>query len=376
MADRLIADVPVGILLSGGLDSSLVAAFTKRHKPNLKSFNIKFAEASFDESPHAQAVAAHLGLDHRTIECDEGAIAGAFGEVLGKLDLLLADASILPTYLLARETRRHVTVALGGDGADELFLGYPNFSVRRFAGAMAHVPAGAGTLFRSLLGLMPGGESYMNLPFRLRQLSYGFGKPADSQSLHWMSGLGPEERTAIWPDAAMERRLDESVSALGRESWGEPAEGGVERLSRLFVRTYLPDSVLAKVDRAAMMHALEVRTPFLAREIGEFALRLDTGLKSTGGAGKRVLRQLALRHLPADIVTRRKHGFSVPLARLLRTTLRRQAEALLLESTGTVSGLFRRPALENLLRAHGSGIRDNSRQIWTLCVLMSVTGRI
>jgi asparagine synthase (glutamine-hydrolysing) len=368
--------VPVGILLSGGLDSSLVAAFTKRHKPHLKSFNIKFADVSFDESAHAEAVAAHLGLDHQTIAVGDDAIAAAFGEVLGRLDLLLADASILPTHILARETRKRVTVALGGDGADELFLGYPNFSARRLAGPMSAIPSAAGTAFRALLDALPGDESYMSLPFKLRQLSYGFGKSADSQSLYWMAGLGPQARAELWPDAAAERDLDRTLAALGEASWGPPATDPVERLSRLFLRGYLPDSVLAKVDRASMFHALEVRTPFLARDIAEYALGLDRDLKLGGGAGKRVLRALAMRHLPAEIVLRPKHGFAVPLARLLRTGLRTVAEAMLLETKGPASNFLHRPALEKLLREHREGARDNSRQIWTLCVLVSVTDRI
>jgi asparagine synthase (glutamine-hydrolysing) len=375
VAERLIADVPVGILLSGGLDSSLVAAFVRRHKPHLKSFNIRFPDASFDESPHAAAVAAHLGLDHHTINCDDEAIAGAFGEVIGRLDMLLADASILPTYLLSRETRKHVTVALGGDGADELFLGYPNFAVRRYAGVMSRIPEFMGNQLREALRHLPGSDSYMNLPFRLRQLSFGFGKPADAQSLYWMTGLGPEERMEIWPDEAMEESLEADIAAFATHGWGPEPADDVERLSRQFIRGYLPDSVLAKVDRASMLHALEVRTPFLSREVAEFAMGLDPDFKLGGTSGKRVLRTLASRHLPADVTTRRKHGFSVPLARLFRTGLRSQAETLLLETNGPLAGAIHRPALEELLRAHMSGKRDNSRQIWTLCVLMAVTQR-
>jgi asparagine synthase (glutamine-hydrolysing) len=376
VAERLIADVPVGLFLSGGLDSSLVAAYARRHAHRLKSFGVGFPDASYDEGAHAEALARRLGLDHRTILCDDRTLEGSFDAILGGLDHLLGDPSILPTYVLCREARREVTVAVGGDGADELFLGYPNFQARRHAGAMARIPASWGRYLRGALSGLPVSGGYMNLPFKLRQLSYGFGNNPDAQSLLWMSGLGPEERGEIWPDERLESDLRNAVQAAARDHWGPDPSDGVERLCRLFLRGYLPDAILAKVDRASMLSSLEVRAPYLARDVAEFALTLDTRSKLSGSTGKRVMRVLARRHLPPDVASRPKHGFAPPLARLFRSGLRGRARAAILESGGPLAGVLNRRALESMLDEHDRGVRDHGRRIWTLCVLLAVTSRI
>lgn len=375
VADRLISDVPIGIFLSGGLDSSILAAFARRVRPDLASFSIRFdGEASFDESPYAETVARHLGLRHTTIPLGRDTIASAFIQVLDRLDELLADSSILPTYLLSRETRRHVTVALGGDGADELFLGYPNFKVRRLAEVMALLPARAGSIFRSLSRLVPDSGGYMSNLFRLRQLSFGFGQNPDAQSLFWMQGLGQDDRARIWRQDGRHSTTAPMLEALAVAHDGESGNlNPVERLCRLFLRGYLPDSVLAKVDRASMAHALEVRAPFLGRDLAEFALTLPTLMKLRGKSGKYLLRQVGLRHLPREIVERPKHGFAVPLADLFRKELKAETAGILLETPGPAQHLLHRPGIEALWREHLSGRRDNSRQIWTLCVLAKVT---
>ncbi|MBE0533476.1 MAG: asparagine synthase (glutamine-hydrolyzing) [Rhodospirillales bacterium] len=371
--DRLVADVPVGIFLSGGLDSSLVAAYAKRCDPNVHSFSIKFEDASFDESSHAEAAARHLALRHRTIPVGRDAIVDAFDGVLARLDEPMADASILPTYLLSQVTREHVTVALGGDGADELFLGYPNFMVRRYAGMMSLLPSALGAAVRKVLSALPATSGYMNWPFKFSQLSFGFGRPPEVQSLYWMSGLAATDQSRVWPGGNVDQLLASQFEVLAGECWGESDVDAVGILARLFLRGYLPDSVLTKVDRASMYHALEVRAPFLSKAIGEFALSLPTGFKLRHGTGKYILRRLARRYLPSDIVMRGKHGFAVPLASLFRGRLRGRIGELVLEASGPIHDALHRPALEKLLRDHWQGRHDNSRQIWTLCVLAAVT---
>jgi asparagine synthase (glutamine-hydrolysing) len=190
---QLVADVPVGIFLSGGLDSSLIAAIARRNHPDVSTFTVRFDQAGFDESAHAEAVAGALGTRHHTIELSGQNRADAFDELISTVDIPLADSSLLPTYLLCRATRRHVTVALGGDGADELFVGYPNFRLLWTTPALAALPEGTGKLLRGIADRMPGSQGYMDKRFLLRQLAHGVGAPSAQQSMRWRSAIAPQE---------------------------------------------------------------------------------------------------------------------------------------------------------------------------------------
>jgi asparagine synthase (glutamine-hydrolysing) len=186
--DRLVADVPVGVFLSGGIDSSLIAAFVARHAPGLTALTVAVPGTGYDETPAARTLARSLGLKHEVIALDEAALLDAFAVLDRRMDEPLADASLLPTWVLCRAARRHVTVALGGDGADELFAGYISFRANRAAARLARIPARAGAAARRLLAGLPQGSAYMNPLFLLRQLSQGFsGAAADLQ--HFFTGL-------------------------------------------------------------------------------------------------------------------------------------------------------------------------------------------
>ena len=195
---QLVADVPVGIFLSGGLDSSLIAAMAKRHHSDVATFTIKFPQASFDESGYAEEVANIIGTRHTTIELSRRNCVDGIQNLLGKIDQPFADSSLLPTYLLCQATRQHVTVALGGDGADELLLGYPNFKVLRFARLLQSIPGRFGKSVESIAGMLPRSHEYMNSAFLLRQLSYGLGVPANMQSIYWMSAIAAREQNDLW----------------------------------------------------------------------------------------------------------------------------------------------------------------------------------
>src|SRR5207248_4692696 len=179
---RLIADVPVGVFLSGGIDSSLVAAIAMQASPETTAFTVRIAGSGFDETPHAAAVARYLGVRHEIVELGERDLLDACDAITARLGEPLADSSLLPTYLVCRAARERMTVALGGDGADELFAGYPNFPVQRFAPAMRRIPTRLGHLIETIAAALPGDGGYMNWPFLLRQLSHGFGAAPDRQS--------------------------------------------------------------------------------------------------------------------------------------------------------------------------------------------------
>ncbi len=367
--ERLIADVPVGVFLSGGIDSSLVAALVGKHVPGLTAFTVRMPDASYDETPAARGLAARLGLSHEVIELDDAAILHGLDVLAARLDEPFADASIVPTSVLCRAARQRVTVALGGDGADELFAGYISFKANRAAGAMAAMPGWLGRAVRMALGVLPHRGSYMSVDFLLRQLSQAAGLPPARQWVACMAPFAPEELDRLWrPDVrkSAEASAEDPISGLlsepGQSSWS------TAELIRLFVSTYLPEDILFKVDRSSMYSSLEVRAPFLGRAFAEYAMSLPSRDKISGLSTKHLFRKLALRHIPREIVERGKHGFAIPLPRLLRGPLRDSVGASLLDRRSPLHAWFERREIERLWSAHQAGT-DHRKKIWTLYTL-------
>jgi asparagine synthase (glutamine-hydrolysing) len=369
--DRLVADVPVGVFLSGGVDSSLIAAYVAKHTPGLTAFTVSMPQENYDEAPAAMALANSLGLDHEVITLDDAALLQAFDSVTARMDEPLADSSLLATWIVSRAARSRVTVALGGDGADELFAGYINFPTNRLASLLARVPPAAGRALRALLSAIPHDNSYMSTDFLLRQISLGFGVDPSRQWAACMAPFAQEELNRLWqPDARVvpDDPIGESLQARGEKPWS------TSELSYLFATTYLPEDILQKVDRASMYVSLEVRTPFLGRAFAEYALSLPGRDKLNGFKTKHLLKKLALRHLPRETVERKKHGFAIPLGRLLRGRLREAVGEALLGQASLLRQWFQRDMIEDLWTQHQSGTRDHRKKIWTLfCLSTALT---
>jgi asparagine synthase (glutamine-hydrolysing) len=310
---RMLADVPVGILLSGGIDSSGIAALAaSASKPGeLRTFSVGFEEASFDESRHAERVASALGARHRAIGFRAQAARAAFDEILTRLDEPLADPSLLPATLLCRAARRDVTVALGGDGADELFGGYAPFRALRAAELYARlVPKPLHAAIRLLAARLPTSHAYLSLDFRIKRALAGLSYPARLWNPLWLAPLEPREIAELLGEPApVEEIYSEAI-----EAW-ETSIGGslVERTLVYFTRLYLENDVLVKMDRAGMLHGLEVRSPYLDREVVELARRLPTRWKLHRGETKRLLRRALAPLLPPEVLRRPKQGFGVPI---------------------------------------------------------------
>jgi asparagine synthase (glutamine-hydrolysing) len=370
---RLVADVPVGVFLSGGLDSSLVAAFAAKHMSAVTAFSVRMDGASFDETPFARTAAEHIGIPHEVVEFRQADLMNAFDSVAEHLDEPMADASLLPTFLVCQAARRQVTVALGGDGADELFAGYPNFIARRLGALMALTPRVAGSALRLAIDALSSAESYMGLGFKLRQLSYGFGHHPDHQTHQWMAAFSAAEQRSLWRSDAIPAETD---GGLGRQVTRILSESGCrdgfDRLQYLFIVGYLAEDILTKVDRASMYNSLEVRAPFLARDFAEYALSLPQGDKLNGLETKSLLKKMALRHLPESVVRRRKHGFAPPLASMLRGPLKGRVGDILFDAGNPLASWFRREEIERYWHEHQSGRRDHHRKLWTLGMLMRV----
>lgn len=363
---RLVADVPVGVFLSGGIDSALIAALASEYAPGIAAYTIRFEGEGYDETPYAAAVAEKYGLRHEVRDVSDAAALHALDCIEMKLDEPFADASIVPTYLVCEAARAGVTVALGGDGADELFAGYMNFQAGRMARLMAALPRISGPALRALLAPLPASDRYMSLPFKLAQLSQGFGAPAAHQAFLWMAPFNDASRRSLLADPLPVAGGLRTVDALSEYGWKEDT---TRLLQRLFTSIYLPDDILTKVDRASMYNSLEVRAPYLAREIAEFAFSLPSSWQMRGFTTKALLRRLAGRYLPADVARRGKHGFALPVAGMLRGVLRERVTDVLLDRENPLAGLFRRTEIERLLAAHMSGRRDHRKRLWSLYAL-------
>jgi asparagine synthase (glutamine-hydrolysing) len=315
---RLMADVPVGVFLSGGLDSSVVLAALAAggQGSRFDTFTIGFTEASFDESPHARAVAEHIGTRHHERRLDMDRARNLIPSVLARLDEPLGDASILPTSMLSAFAREKVTVALSGDGGDELFAGYDPFLALRPAEAYARfVPGWGHKGLRRLADLLPISHANMSLDFKLRRSLMGLSYAENVRLPVWMAPLEPNDIIELFEAPLRVEELYDEAIAL----WdGRPELAPVDRALEFFTAFYLPDDILMKVDRAAMMHSLETRAVFLDNDLVAFCERLPNRFKFRNGERKYLLKQVARSLLPKAIVDRKKKGFGIPLAKWLR----------------------------------------------------------
>lgn len=372
VARRMVADVPLGIFLSGGIDSSAVAYYAqKRSAKPIQTFSIGFADRSFDESEHAREVARLLGTGHHTLELSVSDALELIPRITDMLDEPLADASVIPTYLLSKFARRHVTVALGGDGGDELFAGYPTFQAGKLLSFYEHIPL---SLRRSLIEpaiqALPVKNSYFSLEFKLKKFLSGL--DGDREHLHqrWMGSFNKESRTKLYkPEiggALIKHNEFEDIDKYALEA---SSFGYQNRMLYIYQRMYMMDCVLVKVDRASMLNSLEVRAPFLDYTVVDFVNRLPYDLKCHGMTTKYLLKQLMKNKLPARIINRRKQGFGVPLAGWLRKELKDFCNQMLSEEAINRAGLFNYDYIDELKREHFESRRDNRKELWTLITL-------
>jgi asparagine synthase (glutamine-hydrolysing) len=361
---RLVADVPLGILLSGGVDSSVIAALMARLVPGrVKTFTVGFeGDAFFDERPHAERVARHIGSEHHASVVRPQA-AELMETLLHHHDEPFGDSSALPTYLVAREARRHVTVVLNGDGGDEVFAGYDRFYAALLA---ARVPVQARQILAQLARLLPEGGDYHGRLRRLRRFAGKAALPLAERIFAWSGFFDLPEIAALDPGGLLDRDrvLASYVSTLGRYP-------GASLLSRLLysnARTYLLDDLLPKMDRMTMAHALEARSPMLDRALAEYVATLPDALKRSGSSGKIVLKAISRELLPPGIVDRPKHGFGLPLGAWFRGELRPMVEDTLC-SGACVNRWLRADAVRRLFDEHVAGRADRGHQLWTLLTL-------
>jgi asparagine synthase (glutamine-hydrolysing) len=362
---RLVSDVPLGAFLSGGIDSSSVVAMMTETHPRgaVETFSIGFADPSFDESEHARRVAAHFGTEHHEEVFTPAAMAEVLPTVADFLDEPLADASILPTYLLSRFTREHVTVALGGDGGDELLAGYPTFPADRAARLYVVPRVLHERVVMPLAERLPVSTKNFSLDFRVKRFLRGAGARADVRHPTWLGSFSPAEQDVLLTHAAGDPYAEQRQLYAGA-----PTKHPVERLIYLYAKTYLEDDVLVKVDRASMACSLEVRAPFLDVELVEFLGGVPPRLKLRGFGTKRLLKRALGDVLPPGIANRPKKGFGIPVAEWLKGALREPLQDELSPARIREQGIFEAAMVERLIKEHMDGRRDHRKPLWTLLV--------
>ena len=381
VAARMVADVPVGAFLSGGVDSSVVVALMQRHSVHkVRTFTIGFADRAFDESAEAAAVAAHLGTDHTPLEVSDAAAAELIPELPDIWDEPFGDISEIPMHLVSKLARSQVTVSLSGDGGDELFAGYNRHAwlerlwrraaplpdpVRRMAGsALLRIPPG-------LVDGAARATAFMPTRMQVRNPASKVAKVAKV-----LASSGPEDAyfslVSYWDDAeSMVVGAGSSVSMASRPSEWPALDGITEQMLWLDLVGYLPDDILTKLDRAAMATSLETRVPFLDRSVFDLAWRLPMSVKLHAGTTKWLLRQVLYRHVPAALVERPKMGFGFPIGPMLRGSLRPWAEDLLDDGRLRRQGVLDPVPIRRAWELHLSGRRDLAHELWAVLALLA-----
>ena len=365
---RLVSDVPLGILLSGGIDSSLVAALAvQASSETVKTFSISFAESSFDESPYARAVAEFLGTDHHEERFSASLAANLVGDIGSWMDEPISDPSVVPTYLLSRFTRKHVTVALGGDGGDEIFAGYPMYFGHRMARAFLSVPRVMRRgLIEPMVNLLP--VKTKNLSFDYRAKRFITASHYDEVARHhvWFGSFTPDDQDMLLSDE-VKRASDGDIYRDARRIFAECDSNDLtECMQSLDTQLYLAEDILTKVDRASMAVSLEVRAPYLDPRVAEFAASLPSRYKLHGYTSKYILKRAAKGLVPPFVWRRGKKGFGVPFAQWLKAELRPMARDLLSAERLRRGGLFNPEYVARLQDEHERGVANHRKLLWTL----------
>ena len=378
---QMMADVPLGALLSGGIDSSLITALMQANSARpVRSFTIGFEEKEYDEAVHARAIANHLGTDHTELRLSAGDALAIIPRLPAMYDEPFADSSQLPTHLVMQLARQHVTVALSGDAGDEFFGGYNRY---RFGPALwrkirwmpsplrrslAHALGGMPTFAAGGMKVLAGGAS---------QLAQADEKWTKALKLLGTKSLQCQDDLYValvseWADTDAIVVGELSLSSLldQRSMWPQLSDPA-SRMMAMDALTYLPDDILVKVDRAAMAVALETRTPFVDRDVIEFAWSLPMSMKIRDDQGKWILRQLLDRHVPRALVDRPKMGFGIPLDGWLRGPLREWAEALLGEQRLSSEGYLYPTPIRRAWKQHQAGTASHGYRLWSVLMFQA-----
>lgn len=355
---ELKTDVSTGIFLSGGLDSSLIAYYAKKNSPLLiKSFGASFEDPSFNEGEYAEKVAKHLGIQHKNIHISNEEIVKVIEEDLTVIiDEPMSDMSLIPTYILCKNTVKDIKVVLGGDGADELFLGYPTHLANTIAYFYRYVPKFVTNFFLYMLYKLPASTSDFSLDFKLKKFLTSVYDSQLRRHINWQSHISIHQVKKIFP----------TINEFNWEKW---EKNYTNKINNFDIDQYLANNILMKVDRASMINSLEVRSPYLFPLFFEFVYKIPIKDKYKIYITKSILKKLAIRFLPKEIVYRKKHGFGSPIGKLLKNELLEFSYKKIIKNITKLNIKLNEIELKNIFLLHKTGKADMKKEIWSLLIL-------
>jgi asparagine synthase (glutamine-hydrolysing) len=365
---ELAAEVPVGVFLSGGLDSSLLTAVAAPHFEHggIFTYTASFGDPSYDEARSAALVARRFHTTHRIVACDPGNLRRAFDLMQRGLDEPLGDPAILPTYLLAEAARQDVKVILSGEGADELFGGYPTYIGHGAAGAFSRLPALVRRAIERAAFALPPSASKVPIEFLLKKFVSNAALPPLARHFEWFGALGPAALDGVLGPLATPGLAEARAELIAKGAAAQVHRDVLDGVMLLDFLTYLPDDLLTKVDRATMLASVEARAPFLDRQVVELVLSLPSMLKVRGLSTKAVLKDAARPLLPATVPHRVKRGLSVPIASWINGGLRAEVDRVLNFRRLEAEGWLRPDGVHRLLDEHRRGLANHARRLWPI----------
>ncbi len=367
---RLVSDVPLGILLSGGIDSSTVAAFATQHATErVKTFSIGFEEDSFDESKYARKVARHLNTEHYEDKLSATTAGDLISEVGKWLDEPISDGSLIPTFLLAQFVRKHVTVALGGDGGDELFAGDPMYYAHTLAAKYNAIPGFVRSgLIEPVVNALPVSTDNMSFDYKAKRFVRSAKNDPIARHHGWFGSFAVEQHEKLFTKDVLAQTDADIYCGVRELVDASDARDIIEKAQYADINYYLAEDILTKVDRAAMAVSLETRAPFLDPRVGQFAASIPVEYKLKGKSGKVILKEAMKDLLPHDILHRPKKGFGIPIAEWLKGRLNPLMHDMLSPERLNKQGLFKVDYVQKLMKEHEAGAASHHKELWTLLV--------
>lgn len=370
VAREMVSDVPVGVFLSGGIDSAAVAAMMVKHSPQrVKSFSIGFRDKTFDESRYSKLVATHLDTEHHELIVTPDMLLEIVADMADLIDEPFGDSSFVPTYILSRFAREHVKVVMGGDGGDEMFAGYPTYQAHKlveYYERMLPLFVRA-QLIPRLIEMMPHSFDNISMDFKLRRFLGGRGIPLEVRHHQWLGSFTEAEKLSLLaPWASLESPRTYDIASKYIRS--TDAQKNINKLLYCDCKLYLEGDILTKVDRASMANSLEVRVPLLNPILFDFVTELPVDLKIRGFTTKYILKKAMSGLIPKEIINRNKKGFNMPVAKWINSDLKELFGDVFSPERLKKRGLFNPAYVQQLISDHSLMKRDNRKLLWTLLV--------
>ncbi len=370
---RLISDVPLGVFLSGGIDSSAVTALMSEVAgAGIKTYSIGFREKSFDELDAARIVAAKFGADHREFVVTPAEVSGLVPTLANFLDEPLADASVIPTYVISKLARQYVTVALAGDGGDELFGGYDTYKAYKAARFYRKVPGFIRRgLVRPIVRALPASSRRLSFEFKAKKFISGVEYPPEIANYIWWGAYSPELRDRLFSAGTKAGLHEDPFAPIAFHAAHTRAADPLDRIAYLDLKLYLQDDLLPKVDRMSMAASLEIRAPFLDYTFVEFAATIPSDLKLHGFRSKYILKKALAGRLPDEILNKKKIGFDIPLGVWMRNDLKTFVQETLSPDRLRRHGYFDEAFVARILKEHFAGTHNHRQLLWPLIIFQN-----